>query len=117
MKSWFYCQVSCQRSFEGGKSVHALHMWMSELDYAIEPEVECLDNDPNDATFVRATATIGGRDTVEEYMACKMYLLAAGFGFESVPLGTTLMSKVETPLPFSLWATLLQRMPLASWQR
>jgi hypothetical protein len=28
-----------------------------------------------------------------------MYLLAGGFGFESVPLGTTPMSKVETPLP------------------
>jgi hypothetical protein len=28
-----------------------------------------------------------------------MYLLAAGFGFENVPLGTTPMSKVDTPLP------------------
>jgi hypothetical protein len=27
-----------------------------------------------------------------------MYLLAVGFGFESVPIGMTPMSKVETPL-------------------
>jgi hypothetical protein len=79
--------------------VHALPSQMSKLDYAIELEVECLDNDPNDAAFVRATATIGGRDAVEEYVTCKMYLLTAGFGFESVPLGMTLMSRVETPLP------------------
>jgi hypothetical protein len=61
--------------------VHALHTWMSELDYVIEPEVEYLDNDPNDAAFVRATTTIGGRDAVEEYVACKMYSLAAVFAF------------------------------------
>jgi hypothetical protein len=78
--------------------VYTLYSWMSELDYAVEPKVECPDNDPNDASFVRATATIGGRDAVEEYVACKMYPLATGFGFESVPLGMTPMSKVESPL-------------------
>jgi hypothetical protein len=31
---------------------------MRELDYAVEAEVECLDNDPNDvATGVAATCT------------------------------------------------------------
>jgi hypothetical protein len=40
--------------------MHALHSRMSELDYAIEPEVECPDNDPNDAAFVRVTTTSGG---------------------------------------------------------
>jgi hypothetical protein len=72
---------------------------MSELDYAVEPKVECPDNDPNDVAFVRATTTIRGCDAIEEFVACKMYPLAAYFGFESVPLGTTPMSKVETPLP------------------
>jgi hypothetical protein len=62
---------------------------MSELDYVIEPEVECLDND----------ATIGGHNDVEEYVVCKIYPLAAGFSFESLPLGTTPVSKVDTPLP------------------
>jgi hypothetical protein len=81
MKSWFYCPVLCRRSSEGGKSVYPLHSRMSELDYAIEPEVECLDNVPNDVAFVQVIATIGGHDAVEEYVACKMYLLVAGFNF------------------------------------
>jgi hypothetical protein len=90
-KSWFYCRVPYRWSSEGGKSVYALHLWMSELDYSVEPKVECTDDDPNDAAFVRETATIEGHDTVEKCVAYKMYLLA-GFGFDSV-------SKVETPLP------------------
>jgi hypothetical protein len=57
-----------------------------------------LDNDPNDATFVQATCTIRGHNAIEEYVACKMYPLVAGFGFESTPLGMTPVSKVETPL-------------------
>jgi hypothetical protein len=98
-KLWFYCRVSCRRCSEGGKSMYALHSRMSELDYTIEPKVECPDNDPNDAAFVRVTTTIRGRDAVEEYVACKIYPLAASFSFESVPLGMTPVSKVETPLP------------------
>jgi hypothetical protein len=90
---------------------------MSELDYTIEPELECPDNDPNDVAFVWAMSTIGSRDAVEEYVACKLYSLAAGFDFESMPLGTTLMSKVETPLPLLLWETLLQNTPIVSWRR
>jgi hypothetical protein len=98
IKSWLYCRVPCRQSSRGGKSIYAMHSQMSELDYAIEPEVECPDNDPNDVTFVRVTATIKGRDAIEEYVACKMYALAAGFSFESVPLGMTPVLKVETPL-------------------
>jgi hypothetical protein len=79
--------------------VHALHSRMSELDYAVEPEVECPNNDLDDAAFIRAIATIRLHDAVEEYVACMMYLLAAGFGFKSVPPGTTPMLRVETPLP------------------
>jgi hypothetical protein len=106
-KSWFYCRVPCQRCFRGGKSVYALHSWMCELDYVIEPEVECPDNDPNDVAFVRVTVTIGGCDAVEEYTACKIYPLVASFGFESVPLGTTPVSKVETPLPLFTMGTIV----------
>jgi hypothetical protein len=72
---------------------------MGELDYAIEPEVECPDIDPNDAAFVQATAIIVGQDVVKEYVPCKIYPLAASFSFESVPFGMTPRSKVETPLP------------------
>jgi hypothetical protein len=72
---------------------------MSELDYAMEPEVECAENDPNDAAFILATGTIGGCDAIKEYITCKTYPLAAGFGFENVALGMNPMSKVETALP------------------
>jgi hypothetical protein len=71
---------------------------MSELDYAVEPEVECLNNDPDDAAFVRATATIKGHDAIKEYVAWKVYSLAASIDFENVPLGMTPMSKVEASL-------------------
>jgi hypothetical protein len=33
---------------------------MSALDYMVEPEVECLDDDPNNAAFIQVTTTIGG---------------------------------------------------------
>jgi hypothetical protein len=59
-KSWFYCHVPCLRNSEGGKTVHVLHSRMSALDYMVEPEVECLDDDPNNAAFIQATTTIGG---------------------------------------------------------
>jgi hypothetical protein len=90
-KSWFYYRVPCRWSSEGNKILHAQHSRMSESDYAIEPDIECSNNDPIDVAFVRATATIGGHDAVKEYVACKMYPLAPGFGFESVPLGMTPM--------------------------
>jgi hypothetical protein len=35
--------------------MHALHSRMSELDYAVETEVEYPDNNPNDVAFVRAS--------------------------------------------------------------
>jgi hypothetical protein len=41
---------------------------MSEIDYSIEPEVECPDNDPNDVAFFGATATIDGCDAIKEYV-------------------------------------------------
>jgi hypothetical protein len=66
---------------------------MSSLDYVVESEVECSN------AFVHATASIGGRDTVEKFMACKIYPLASGVGFRGVTIGTTPMSKVPTPLP------------------
>jgi hypothetical protein len=75
---------------------------MSALNYVVEPEVDCSDDDLNDAAFVRAASTIGGRDVVEEFVACKMYLLASSFSFKGVTLDMTLVSKVRTPLPVFL---------------
>jgi hypothetical protein len=116
-KSWFYFYVPCRRSFKGGKSIYALHSRMSELDLAIEPEVECPNDDPNDAAFVRGTTTIGGRDAVNEYVACRMYPLAAGFSFKSVPVGMTIMSKVETFLPLFAVGTIAAEHADHFWQR
>jgi hypothetical protein len=93
-KSWFYCRVSCLRSSEGGKSVYDLHSRMSALDYVVELDVECPDDDPNDVAFIRTTTTIGGRDAVQEFMACKMYHLVSRFGFKDMTVGTTPVLKV-----------------------
>jgi hypothetical protein len=79
---------------------------MGELDYIIEPEVECSYNDPNDVVFIQATVTIGGRDAVKEYTTCKIFPLTAIFSFESVPLGTTLVLRVETPIPLFAMGTI-----------
>jgi hypothetical protein len=67
---------------------------MSALDYVVELEVECPDDDANDAAFIRATATIGGRDAIKEFVACKIYPLASDFGFRGMTIDTTPMSKV-----------------------
>jgi hypothetical protein len=99
MRSWFYCRVPCHCSFEGGKSVHILHSRMSALDCMVDSKVKCSDDDPNDAAFIRVTTTIEDRDTVEEFMACKVFPLASGFGFKDVPVGMTLVSKARTSLP------------------
>jgi hypothetical protein len=73
---------------------------MGELDYATETEVECPDNDHNVVAFVRAIVTISGSDAIEEYTTCKIFPLAASFGFSfsSIPLGRTPILRVETPL-------------------
>jgi hypothetical protein len=85
--------------------VYALHAQMSTLDYVVEPDVECLNDDPNDVAFIHVTATIGGRDAIEEFMECKMYPLASGFGFKDVDVGMTPVSKVWTPLSMFLVGT------------
>jgi hypothetical protein len=100
-RSWFYCRVSCLWSSEGGKSVYALHSRMSTLDYIVEPEVECPEDDANNAPFIRAITTLGGRDAVEEFVACQMYPIATSFGFSGVIIDTMLASKVQMSLLLS----------------
>jgi hypothetical protein len=51
-KSGFHCHVPCWQSSEDGKSIYALRLRMRELDFAVEPEVECPNDDPNDDGFV-----------------------------------------------------------------
>jgi hypothetical protein len=42
---------------------------------------------------------LSGVVMLSKSVACRVYPLAVGFNFESVPLGITPMLKVETPLP------------------
>jgi hypothetical protein len=79
--------------------VLALRSRMSMLDYTMEPEADCPDNDVNDVAFVRVMNMIGGRDAVEEFLACGMYPLLVGFSFRNVTTGMTAVSKVKMPLP------------------
>jgi hypothetical protein len=51
----------------------------------VELEVEFSDSDANDA--------------VEEFLACGMYPLASSFDFRDMTICTTVVFKVETPLP------------------
>jgi hypothetical protein len=97
--------------------VHALHSWMSELDYSVEPDVECLDNDPNDAAYVQATATIKGYNAVEEYVACKMYPLVTSISFDNMAIDTMPMSKVKTPLPMFVVENVAAKHTNVSWWR
>jgi hypothetical protein len=76
-KAWFYCQVLFHRTSKGEKSVFALWLQMRVLDYTVERDVECLDNNVNGVAFVLTTATIGGRDAVKEFLACGMCPLAS----------------------------------------
>jgi hypothetical protein len=101
-KTCFNCHIPCLRSSEGRKSVYALYKRMNELDYVVEPEVDCLDDDSNDTAFNWVTSTIGGWDAVKEFVACKMHPLASSFGFKGVTLDTTPVLKVHTLLPIFL---------------
>jgi hypothetical protein len=67
--------------------MYALHSRMRALDFSVEPEVECSEDDLNGTAFVRATTAIGCWDDVEEFMACKMYHLASSFSFSGVTIG------------------------------
>jgi hypothetical protein len=60
------------QSSVGGKTVHALHSYMTELEYLMEPPYNCTDDDVNDKGFVHATTIIGGHDAIEEFMASEV---------------------------------------------
>jgi hypothetical protein len=74
----------------------------------MEPPFECPDDEIGDPAFVKATRTIGGRDDVEEYMACGLFPLLASFGFGEVADGEMPVSKLSTPMPDFWVARLLE---------
>jgi hypothetical protein len=65
----------------------------------MDPPFNCVDDDSRDIAFVQATKFIGGRDAVEEFIACGMYPLAAGAGFDRVATRMTSVSKLKVSLP------------------
>jgi hypothetical protein len=72
---------------------------MSHLDYVMKPSFECVDDDSVDAAFVCVMGLIGGRDTVEEYLTCRMFPLSTNLGFAEILDGETPVSKMVVPLP------------------
>jgi hypothetical protein len=71
---------------------------MTELNYLMEVPSSYGPLDVNFATFVEMTSLIGGRDVVEEFLACCLWPLGEQFGFwvetKEYPL-----SKVMVPMP------------------
>jgi hypothetical protein len=99
MKAWFYCKVPVHVCPQGGESVHVLHSHMSVLELLMEPPINRPDSDSRDVAFVKAASAIGGRDAVEEYLACGLYPLSASISFEGVTEGVTPVLWVKLPLP------------------
>jgi hypothetical protein len=97
-KVWFYCKVWIHQSPHGGKNVYALCSHMSALDFLTEPPVDYIDTDVGDVAFVRATCVIGGRDAIEEYLACGQYPLSSDFGFGEIHDSITPVLKLSVPL-------------------
>jgi hypothetical protein len=71
---------------------------MSALDFAMEPSFECANDNAGDVAFVNTTCSIGSRDAVEEYLACRLFPLSAGFGFREMEDEETPVSKITLPL-------------------
>jgi hypothetical protein len=100
-QAWFYCKVPLLWSLSPGcgKDIFALHSYMTALDFATEQAFECPDGDASDVTFVKATRSIGGRDAIEEYMACGLFPLSVNFDLGEIADGETPISKLTLPLP------------------
>jgi hypothetical protein len=93
-KVWFYLPGPLPSKLQRQEKVFALGSWMSVLDYEVEHAVDCPYTDVNNIAFIQATTMIRGHDAVEEFLACGMYPLSAGFSFKDVTNDTTVMSKV-----------------------
>jgi hypothetical protein len=87
---------SCLR---GGKTIHALCLHMSDLNFCTKPSVQDSVEDLNDDAFVLACKNIGGRDIVEEFMSCGVWPLSVGVDFEQVKVDLTPFLQHKVPLP------------------
>jgi hypothetical protein len=72
---------------------------MTRLDFVTEPSFHCPGNEAGDMAFIKVTCAIGGRDAVEEYMACGLFPLSGSFNLGEIFEGKMLVSKLTVPLP------------------
>jgi hypothetical protein len=70
---------------------------MTPLDYLMESP-SCGSEDANFLAFIEATSLIGGRDAIEDFLACNLWPLGEKFGF-IVEMKESPMSKVMVPMP------------------
>jgi hypothetical protein len=99
-QAWFYYKIPLIRSPSPGrgKGIFALHSYMSRLDFITESSFQCPDDEAGDVSFIKATCAIGGRDAVEEYMACGVFPLLVSFHLGEIAEGETLELKLAVPL-------------------
>jgi hypothetical protein len=76
--SWFYYWVPVHKIEVRGKAIYLLHSEMTVLDNLAEAPHSCTANDVNALAFEEATKIIRGRDAVEEFLACCVWLLSDG---------------------------------------
>jgi hypothetical protein len=74
---WFYCRVPSEQLADvRGKGRHPLKSMMTPLDYLVDTPFEYSQEDANVSTLVEVTLIIGGRDAVEEFLACSTWPLS-----------------------------------------
>jgi hypothetical protein len=74
------------------------------MNFYTKPSIENCGEDLSDDDFVWTSRNIRGRDAVEEFVSCDIWLLAGNVSFEHVKVGLTPVSKLKVPLPrFSLF--------------
>jgi hypothetical protein len=80
-----------------GKGNYLLSSTMTQLDHLIEAPSECGLEDANFLAFVDVTSIIGGRNAVEEFLACGLWPLSEKIGFP-VERKESPLSKVMVPM-------------------
>jgi hypothetical protein len=107
---WFYCRVpSGQLPDVQGKGSYPLRSTMAPLDYLNDASFECSPEDADVAAFIEATSIIGGRDAMEEFLACGICPLSDSCGFEvetkETPLSRVVVSMLKVTLSIGVKET------------
>jgi hypothetical protein len=85
---------------------------MKGLEYLTDASYACSVDNANVMAFVEAIAIIGGRDVVEEFLACGVWPLSSSWDF-SVEMRESPLSKVTVPMPQVTVAIGEKEMPAA----